>query len=346
MRKVFLIVFIGLVSLTTRGQKLNFDAVEYYFKITDSLRQNHPLSQQTWKKFLGHPGLSLYLKNQNFDSLYLEAYRKNLEYVYMPKHDSILNLRLKNNQKYFLAYLINNYKVKEQALKSYYQKIRENPSIYLDSVYTNCYTMLPEKMRKKAVQTTFYFIPFQNDAVAEDNDVVFTLYCAYHFDKLKFGALGGHELHHLLRKNKTIKSQKDKYLYEALTLLLHEGSADLIDKSYTTHPDCPVDLKYFEFFMDNCSNYLAQLDSAIQQHAANRAMITSKNIPALVTMSGHIPGCYMAYLIEKHGFKNELIRNVNDPITFILLYNKAAKSDKEKPYCFSEITIRYLTKIR
>ena len=36
-------------------------------------------------------------------------------------------------------------------------------------------------MWKQAKETTIYFIPLMNDAVAEEKDVVFTLYCAFLF---------------------------------------------------------------------------------------------------------------------------------------------------------------------
>ncbi|WP_439506196.1 DUF5700 domain-containing putative Zn-dependent protease [Sediminibacterium sp.] len=54
----------------------------------------------------------------------------------------------------------------------------------------------------------------------------------------------------------------------------------------------------------------------------------------------------MAYIIDRNGLKNELINSIDDPVKFIMIYNKAAKLDKEKPYCFSDNVITYINKIK
>lgn len=346
MKQKLILSFLLLISYCSFGQKLNFDALEKYFSITDSLRQNIPLSKKTWDNFLSDKGVQLYINNNVLDEATLELYRKNLEYVYMPKYDSLLNARLKNRDKYFVLWVFKNYKDQELELKNYYKKIEANKNDYLDSIYQNCYEFLPRKMWKKAKETTIYFIPLMNDAVAEEKDVVFTLYCVFHYDKLKYGALGGHELHHVIRKNKYTKNEKDKYLYEALNLLLNEGSADLMDKKYTALKECPEDLAFYEYLMENAKSTLPALDTAILKHIDNSKLISKADLQNIVPMSGHIPGCFMATIIERNGYKKELIKNIDDPIKFILLYNKAAKIDTEKPYTFSDKTLEYIKSIK
>jgi hypothetical protein len=340
-----ILIFLTFCSAAS-GQKLNFDAVDRYFSITDSLRQDIPLSVETWNELLAYPGIKLYLENQNLEKSSLDAYRKNLEFVYMPKYDSILQVRVKDREKYFTAYVINQYKTSEQAFKSYLKHVKAHQSAYLDSIYANCYTMLPKKMQQKALQTTLYFTPLWNDAVAEGNDIVFTLYCAYHFDQLKYGALGGHEMHHILRKNKTIADPKDQYLYQALSNLLNEGSADLIDKKLTSNPNCPDDLAFYDYLVEVGKSIMPNLDSAIINHANKIKQLEKDDIPAIVGMSGHLPGCYMASIIEKNGLRNEVVKNVDDPIRFMMTYQKAALKDAEKPFVFSKTTMDYLKRIK
>lgn len=347
MKKTLHITFYLFLSISSFGQKLNFEAIDRYFSITDSLRQNIPLSDKSWNELLSYKGVELYIKNNALDPQTLKAYKRDLEIAYLPKKDSVLNERLKQIEKYFFVWVFNNYKTQEKELKNYYQKIKANPQMYLDSLYANGYSMLPKKMQKKADNTTIYFIPIMNDAVAEEHDVIFTLYGAYHYDRLKYGALGGHELHHVLRKNKSLdNSEKDKYLYEALTLLLNEGSADLIDKKYTALKECPQDLAYFDYLMEVSPNALAALDTTIMAHIDDVTKISEQDLPNIVPMSGHIPGCYMATIIDRNRFRKELIANIDDPIKFVLLYNKAAKIDKEKPFVFSDKTISYLKKLK
>lgn len=338
------IVFLVITASVT-AQSLNFDAVEKYFEITENLKRDVPLSNATWKELLAFQGLKLYLDNQAFDSTYLEVIRKNIEYVYMPRYDSLRQVRLKDREKYWYTSMINSYKKDELIFKQYYKSINSTKALYLDSIYKRCYAMLPKSMQKKAATTTIYYIPIWNDAVAEGNDVIFTLYASYHFDKLGYGALGAHEFHHVLRKNKKNLREEDAFLFEALSNLLNEGSADLIDKKLTGSPDCPDDLAYYGFLMENGPNAMAILDTAIISHVNKIKAITKKDIADIVPMSGHIPGCYMSAIIERNGYKNEVVRNVDNPVQFILIYNKAAAKDKEKPYRFSDTTIEYIKKL-
>ena len=345
-KKTITILFFVAFFVPAFALKINVEPVEKYFAITDSLRHNISISVKTWNNFLKQDGIQLYLKNQGFDSLYLDEYRKAMEIVYMPENDSILKVRLKNYEEHFLIWTINNYKTEEADFKKYIANIKRNENDFLTVNYKMCYAYLPKKMQKKATNTTFYFIPIFNDAVAEGDDVIFTLYCAYHFDKLKNGVLGGHEIHHVLRKNKILLTTKDSVVYEALTLVLNEGSADLIDKKYTADKECPIDMAYYSYFIDEGKNYIANLDSAIINHSLSKKTMTKKVLQSVVPMSGHIPGCFMATVIERNGLKSEMIKRIDDPIQFLLLYNKAAKMDKQKPSIFSDITINYIKTIK
>jgi hypothetical protein len=346
MKQLLYSCILAFLSITTTAQKLNFDAVDKYFAMADSLKQDIPLSDESWNAFLAYKGLQLYINNNALDAKTLQLYKRNFEIAYMPKNDSLLQRRLKEPEKYFLLWVFHNYKTQENELRNYCQQIKANKSAYLDSLYSNCYKMLPKRMHTKATNTTIYFIPIMNDAVAEDHDIVLTLYGAYHFDKLKYGALGAHEIHHVLRKTIKNTQQADSNLYEALTLLLNEGSADLIDKKYTAEAACPIDLKYYDYLMESGPTALALLDTAIVTHIHKTHPITKADLPNIVPMSGHIPGCFMATIIERNGLVNELRSSIDNPIQFLLLYNKAAKMDKEKPYCFSDEVVSFVKEIK
>lgn len=343
--KIVGLILLGFSHLL-QAQNIDMSAVEQYFKMTDSLKKNIPLSKDSWQSFLSRKGLELYVKNQGFDKAYMESYRKSMEIVYMPKNDSLLKIQLKDLETYFLTHIINQYKVHEESFKTYSKNIIDDNSQYLKHLYETCYAMLPKRMHKKAEKTTLYFIPILSDALAEGDDVVITLYCAYFMDKLKKGAALGHEIHHVVRKNKTITSEVDSALYAVLTLILHEASADLIDKQLTEKPECPDELKYSEYILSLSEGMVGKLDTAILNHINKSSVITKKKIRTIAPMSGHVPGYFMARVIDRNGFRKDLIKAMDDPIQFVLLYNKAAKLDKEKPYVLSEISINYLKKLK
>jgi hypothetical protein len=346
MKNNFVILILFSFSHFLQGQNIDMSAVEHYFKMTDSLKKNIPLSKNSWQSFLTMKGLELYVNNQGFDEAYMESYRQSMEIVYMPKNDSLLKIQLKDPENYFLTHIINQYKVHEEPFKAYTKTIIDNNSQYLKDVYETSYAMLPKRMHKKAEKSTFYFIPIFSDALAEDNDVVITLYCAYFMDKIKKGAALGHEIHHVIRKNKTITSEVDSALYAVLTLILHEGSADLIDKQLTEKPECPDELKYSEYILSLSEGMVGKLDTAILNHINKSSVISKKKIRTIAPMSGHVPGYFMALVIDRNGFREDLIKAIDDPIQFVLLYNKAAKLDKSKPYVLSEISINYLKKLK
>jgi hypothetical protein len=346
MKKLLYLLFISSSYFSATAQQLNFEAVDYYFTLTESLRQDIPLSDESWNKLIAYEGVQIYINNNGLDEQVLKSYRRNFEVAYMPRYDSILQARLQKPENYFVLWVFNNYKTQEKELKSYYQQLKSDKSAYLDTLYTKAYTMLPKKMQTKAEATTIYFTPLMNDAVAEESSIVLTLYGAYHYDKLKYGALGGHEIHHVLRKTKQTDSTLDQYLYDALALLLNEGSADLIDKKLTASPECPPDLQYYEYLMEYGPSTMAVLDSAVMYHAAATKQITKKDLQTIAPMSGHIPGCYMATVIARNGLEKEMISAIDDPVKFFLIYNKAAKIDEEKPYHFSDQSISYIRKIK
>ena len=344
MKKAILLLFWFISWESVQAQELNFEAVDVYFQLVEGLKKDLPLATDSWNEFISLTGIQLYVRNNGLDEKTLNAYKRNLEITYMPKNDSILKARLLNPEKYFVLWVFNNYKTQEKELKTYYEKIKKNKSTYLDSAYANSYRVLPTKMHTRAEEATIYFIPLMNDAVAEDKDIVLTLYCAYHYDKLKFGALAGHEMHHLLRTDKSKDYKNDAALYQAMRLLLNEGSADLIDKAYTASEACPDDLKYYEYFMQAAPEALAMLDTAIQEHVTGKKKITEEDIANIVPMSGHVPGCYMGQVIRRNGLETQLIAAINDPLKFMLLYNEAAARDAQKPYVFSELSMNYLRK--
>jgi hypothetical protein len=59
-----------------------------------------------------------------------------------------------------------------------------------------------------------------------------------------------------------------------------------------------------------------------------------------------MPGFYMARIIVKNGLKQEMIDRSNDPFSFFLLYNKAAKKDPSHPPLFWNHSITRLRQLQ
>jgi hypothetical protein len=346
--KVLSAVFLSLLLfiLPAQAQKINTKALDVYWKITDELRKGDTLSVEKWKAFLQLEGNRVYVENQGFDDRYLEKYRKTLQFVYNPRNEKALALMMQDKVNNWMAYKINQYKVHEKELISYASHLNE--PAYLDSMYKNAWEWLPENLRKKSPDTQFYFIPVDNDALVQNGVVVFTLWSAYNQDKLKYGILGGHELHHVLRRGVSFNNlaPSEEGIFYVLNGILNEGTADMVDKKYSfdSSKDIVYEYHYDELLLEKADSVIKQIDTCMQLMVQSDGKIfrTEKDFRRLIGYSsGHKPGYYMADVIVRNGYRRELIANIQNPFKFIYLYNKAALKDAGGPPVFSETAIVY-----
>ncbi|HWV74947.1 MAG TPA: DUF5700 domain-containing putative Zn-dependent protease, partial [Pseudosphingobacterium sp.] len=299
MKLRILVLFVMTVCLTNA---LNAQAIDdhlcwKYFKLTDELRKGDPIPEEDWNKFLADEAIEVYMKDQGVDTAFLDTYRKTMEVVYMPQNESILKRRLKDPNKYWWTYIINEYKVHEQDMKTYLTKIRQNPNGYLDTCYEYAYRMLPKKAHKRVDNYRFSIIPLHTDAHIENGWIVCTLMCAYFNDKNKAGILIGHELHHELRPRSHFTPDKeDEAIIEVLQRILNEGSADLVDKSYQgedAYALLEFQRGYPETFLEEGPKVLSNIDSLLTDERVEKSSLTLKRLLNTWNTSGHIPGYYM-----------------------------------------------------
>lgn len=339
------IFFCCWVSLAM-AQKVDLTSLDAFWKITDRLKQGDTLSRGEWKSFLALEGNKVYIENQGFSEQFLENYRKTLQSVYSPKNTIRLRQMMDDKLNNWLAYKINQYKDHEHVLKAYAAQLH-NPA-YLDSIYRQCWQWLPKRLQVKAPEAKIFIIGIDNDALVDRNGIVFTLWNAYNQDKLKYGIMGGHELHHMLRRQRSLKASipaEEGILY-ALQAVLNEGSADMIDKKYSFDPSEEIVYEYHfeEFLLDKPDSIVRQLDMAMQLMSQTKGTTfrTIKQYRSLMNYSsGHNPGYFMADIIVRNGYRKQLIANIQNPFYFVYLYNKAAKRDKRHPPLFSKTAIEF-----
>jgi hypothetical protein len=99
-------VLILLLCFTSFGfaQQFDFSSLQSYWKLTESLKTGDSLSAEKWAQFLEEKPNKLYVNNQGFNANYLERLRKTIEYVYMPKHASLLEKRVEEMKNDMAAY--------------------------------------------------------------------------------------------------------------------------------------------------------------------------------------------------------------------------------------------------
>lgn len=347
MKKLFTLLLLAVSGYTAQAQFVDVASAERYFQLVDTLKSGKRLHDHTWQQFLAMEGNRQYIENQNYKDAYLNTFRKTMEVVYLPEHDSLLQVRLQDIQANYLTYSIHVYKKHEAELRQYLAQLAADKQSYVSTMYRSCYTVLPKRMQGRNKETGVYLIALGNDAVAQNGNMVLNLWAEYKFNQVMPGAVGGHELHHLLFKPKRYEvAEKDKSLLLMLQLLTNEGVPDLIDKKYAVAPHVPGDMQWGTYLLDLGKQNLPRVDAAIRETASGEKQYSSKEIRnQVIGMSGHVPGFYMADVIERNGLKKKLVAGMDNPFQIIHLYNKAAKKDKSKPFVFSDEAIAYLKKV-
>ncbi|MDH6253454.1 hypothetical protein M2347_003181 [Chryseobacterium sp. H1D6B] len=343
MIKRFLFTFLAFLSCQiVYSQTFDDSSCWEYFKITKDLKNDKPLDKKTWNQFLKNEAIQVYLNDQGVDSTYIENYRRAMEIVYMPKNSAGLEKRLKDPMTNWWVYIVNEYKVNEDQMKKYLTEIQKDPKHYFDTCYQYTYQMLPKKYQKKAPESKVTIIPIHNDAHVKNGWMVFTLLSAYFHDANKMGAMGGHEFHHVLRPQLVFETEdQDKVIVGLLQRILNEGSADLVDKIYEGKDA----VKLLEFqrgireeFIADGAKVIKNIDSLLSVKPLDRSKLKLNKLINIGNTSGHVPGCYMSSIIEKAGYKKELVKHVDDPFEFVYLYDKASKKDKNA-YVLSAATM-------
>ncbi|SHI92077.1 hypothetical protein SAMN02745146_1918 [Hymenobacter daecheongensis DSM 21074] len=342
---ILLLLLLGAATPKAQAQKIDATPLNAYWQLVDRLKQGDSLRVKDWQAFLAIEANKIYIENQGFDARYLANLRKAVEVVYMPQHAAELQERLKEPVKNWKTYKVNQYKAHEAELKQYQQQLTRPE--YLTALYKATWEWLPGRLQQRDTTTTIYLLGIENDAIAGGDVMIFTLWSAYNQDKLKPGILAAHEMHHILRRPVTFRNvaQGDQGILYTLSCILNEGSADMIDKKYSliNKDKMPFEFQYEDFLLNKADSIVGKIGENLELMAdkSQAGYQDEKYYRNLIRWtSGHCPGYYMADIIVRNGFSQQLLKSIQNPFEFVYLYNKAAKRDKARPYVYSEKAIR------
>ncbi|UOQ51834.1 DUF5700 domain-containing putative Zn-dependent protease [Hymenobacter cellulosivorans] len=339
-----LLLLVSALNLApVSAQTINVDAVNRYWEITNELRQDQPLTDQAWQDFLELPGNKVYVKNV-FSARDLAAYRRAIEVVYMPRHDSLRQAKIRAKSWYYV--LVNDYKQREQEYKAFISQVAASPAA-VDLMYTNAYAYLPKRYQTRVADLKIYYVAMGNDATSQHEGIFYSLRSAVDAHAIKPGILEGHEMHHQLNQGSDLGTiaAADEGLLGILLRVQGEGIPDLIDKKWEVAlPGDPQGIRAWG--LDPAPTFLQRMDSVLQSQARGGAGASLKFYRQLSWGSnGHVPGFYMASVIERNGYTKQMLATIDDRFAFVQLYQKAAKKDKAKPYVFSAAAMRYLKQL-
>lgn len=278
------------------------------------------------------------------DTTDLRAYRRAIEVVYMPRYDSLLQARLKAERWYYV--LVNDYKQQELAYRKFLTETARNPA-YLEKMYTYAYEFLPPRNRTRVADLTLGYVAIGNDATSQREGIYFSLRAARDYGNIKPGILEAHEMHHQLRTGKDFGTiaPEDMAVLWALQTAQIEGMADLIDKRVQVEQSADS-TGIRDWLLKPGPSVVHKIDSTLLVQAAGGPATPLKFYRRLTNGSnGHLPGFFMAYTIYRQGLTKQLLDQANDPLAFALLYQKAARQDKQHSPVFSDASVRYLRQL-
>jgi hypothetical protein len=325
------------------AQTINIDAAIRYWELTDNLRRDQPLTDEEWQSFLALPGNAGYVRGI-YDADDLARYRRAMEVVYMPRHDSLRQAKLQAKSWFYV--LINDYKQREGEFRQYVTQAVQSPDL-LANMYQYAYRYLPPRNRTKVADLKLYYGVIGDDATSQADGIFYSLRAAMDIDRIRPGILEAHEMHHQLRTGLDIGELRphDEGVLWWLFSAHNEGVADLVDKTYELQaPGDPMGIR--ARLLDPAAAALRRVDSSLVAQAQG-------GVPAPVQFyrhlsngsNGHLPGFYMATIIERNGLGKELVSSADDFFTFAFLYQKAAGRDASHPFRFSVQSMRHLQEL-
>ena len=340
--RLLLVLAWWLTAGVAHAQTINIEAATAYWQLTDALRRDEPLTRKAWQEFLAIPANKVYASAVwGSDTASLGRYRRAIEVVYMPRHDSLRQAKLRANVWYYV--LVNDYKQHESEDKRYVAAMQKSPD-FLEKMYAYAYEALPPRNHTKVTGQKLSYVAIGNDGTSQTEGIVFSLRSVRDNNAVKPGILEAHEMHHQLRTTShryDTTDPADDNLLLAFYNALNEGTADLTDKVPTLAS--PADSGYTRtWLLKPAPAVIQKIDSTIRVQVAGGPATPEKFYRRLTNgTNGHLPGFYMAYTIVQAGYRQQLLDHADDPLAFALLYQKAAKKSKLAPR-FSPQSERYL----
>ena len=147
-------------------------------------------------------------------------------------------------------------------------------------------------------------------------------------------------------------NEEDKDIVRTLETIQIEGIGDHIDIEYfieeVSHKFLNEEYKtQFKATLNNISQSIMKLDTILREITQNMSQSErlGEELREFTPPYGNPVGYYMANLIIKNSFVEEMLRDIGNPFSFFKLYNQAVLKDREEIPSFSSDTINLMDKL-
>jgi hypothetical protein len=333
--------------------KVNTSSAEQYFKIADLLKADIEPKSSDWLALFNSSVYKMMIAGNAIDTSELKSIMKT---VFKP---STIQFSLKDLSPIEIHHL--NYLKNETQLKSYITFLKSKNTV--DSVKSLLYCYLPKKYQVNEIFPTLYYCNYgTSEATGFGGIVINDLLLSYKIDSYKLGLLTAHEAFHSivsmgfqqsLKKDIDFKSSEFNLLF-FLQNISEEGIADLIDKPLLLQKNSPI-YNETKALVENDESlsitYIKKMDSLLKSALINVNILNEyKSFAQLANIygqsGGHIPGRFMGLVIKEGGLFDNHITYVQNPISFFLCYNTAAKKTGGKYPELSKESETYLLRLQ
>jgi hypothetical protein len=350
----FLIITSPGFSQKQTDNRINISAAKAYFNITKKLQAGTDSKLIDWNQLFNTQPYQMMIGGGGIDTAILKSEMTN---VFAANNTIIQDHSWTEGENYHKLYKANQSKLEE------YIKILQEKSL-VDSIKHLLYRFLPQSLQNDTKFPTLFYLNYGTADATGSNGLVFNdLLQSYKIDNYKFGLLAAHEGFHAIVSSAFMQRIKKNIDYNlpSVNLLFflenisEEGIADLIDKPLLLQKRSPV----YEQLVKLTSNdaikskkYIKKIDSLLMSSYTSESVLEKfKSFSDLANNygenGGHIPGRFMGMTIKKAGLLDKQIPEIENPISFFILYNKAASKLKQDNYpVFHKESIDYLIRLQ
>ncbi len=326
--------------------KFDFSGLERFWEIYETLRADREPEREQWDRLFATPGYAALEEREHKRKVLSEA----LRLAYMPSKREQLDAVIKKGG--WLAYVLPHLQkvpLLRAELTAFQSRIGSTKLMIRAAKRTQ--ELLPPGLTRRYPPPPVSFIFFAPDGRGYPKIIVADLLNMMLYPEIE--RFFAHELFHFYRRylvtSQLDYAEADVPLMEILTNVQEEGIADQLDKSdlpflseqklKQMFPD-PERRSFYEDYRRyyaESNEWVRRVEKVLEEIDREPATVAEKGrlLHQQLPIDGRPLGAFMARTILRELDKNQLVNVVGDPLSFWLLYNKAARHSKGHSYLLS-----------
>ncbi|UCE41589.1 MAG: hypothetical protein JSV17_00955 [Candidatus Aminicenantes bacterium] len=319
---------------------IDFSGVEKFLELTALLEKDQEPTQEQWDDMFDTPGYKILILREFNKNFLIER----IKLAFMPSNEEALKVKLKEEKGFWAKFLPHFVRAKNQRKLIEEQVARFKSVDFIRAAVDEAREFLPDVSLDENLPLSF--VIFGPDSRGYAPVVVDVLY-AYDQGDL-FISFMAHEFHHYYR-NQYFPFAQDQPFIWMIDQIQGEGIADQINIGKWFH-----DKNLYPKFAKRKKGYLewyakspeiirkmGHLFESAYDHPEKK-MEYGQQLRAIVPLSGHPTGFYMANLIIEQLGKEPLVKDIGNPFAFFRLYKQAADKKGGKTPTFSDKAIGFI----